>query len=299
MPKFTSVSSEIKAEQKQALKDMNFKQKLSYFWYYYKVHTIVGIGAVILIGWFVHDYVTSKDIAFYAIMLNAYNLNGEAIGADFSDYIELDTEEYICHIDTTSYLDQNEYSEYSMATSQRIMALVQIGDLDTIFTLGGMFGRYAEGGLFTDLRTVLSDEELALYQEHFYYVDLEIVEKAAAGETADQPADAAEETATGDETAMTDAELAQNAAEIQAAIAREIDSHHYPEQMQNPVPVGIYMADAGFIQKNGGFLEETPVYGIVASSNNTANACAFLNYLWHFDGEAMSMTGGGFLGANE
>ena len=51
-------------EQQNKLKGKTFKEKLDYFWDYYKVHTIVLVFSIVVISVFVKDIVTSKDNAF-------------------------------------------------------------------------------------------------------------------------------------------------------------------------------------------------------------------------------------------
>ncbi|MDR2889365.1 MAG: hypothetical protein LBV33_05940 [Lachnospiraceae bacterium] len=298
MPKFTSVNSEIKEAQKKALKEMTPKQKLAYFWEYYKVHTLVSIGAVILITWIAHDFITARESAFYAIMLNSYNLNGEAIGNDFSEYIELDTEEYLCYIDTTSVLDPNDYTEYNMATSQKIMALAQTGDLDTIISDGNIFGQYAGGGFFGDLRTFFSEEELAAYQGHLYYIDMAADNVTSDDSTVADESTLSDDTATADTNAgtitPTEEELAVMEAEMRAAVALELESHRDPTTMKDPVPVGIYMTEAAFFKANNGYPQGNAVFGIVLSSMHSDNARSFLEYLWSTAGPEGGATGGAY-----
>ena len=45
-------------EQQNKLKGKTFKEKLNYFWDYYKVHTIALVFAIIVISVFVKDIVT-------------------------------------------------------------------------------------------------------------------------------------------------------------------------------------------------------------------------------------------------
>ena len=65
-----AVSDDIRKEKEKA-KDMSFKGKLSYFWYYYKVHTIVAIVIIVFLCALIKDISSSKDYAFYATYFNA------------------------------------------------------------------------------------------------------------------------------------------------------------------------------------------------------------------------------------
>ena len=74
-------------EERAALKNGTFKQKLSYFWYYYKWHVIgITFGAILVIS-FVHQLVTKKETAFNAVMMNASLMTTEqTYMQDFADY---------------------------------------------------------------------------------------------------------------------------------------------------------------------------------------------------------------------
>ena len=58
-------------EEREALKNGTPKQKLAYFWYYYKWHVIISIVVIAMVGSFIYQYVNRKDTAFEAVLLYA------------------------------------------------------------------------------------------------------------------------------------------------------------------------------------------------------------------------------------
>ena len=62
-------------EEREALKHGTWKEKLSYFFDYYKWHVVVTIAAIIFIVSITYQIVTRKDTAFYAAMVNAIEQN--------------------------------------------------------------------------------------------------------------------------------------------------------------------------------------------------------------------------------
>ncbi len=270
MSKHQSVSGEIRAEQKKALKDMTFKGKLMYFWDYYKIHTLVFIILIFAVTGIIRDIANSKDYIFYATMMNAYDLNGEAVSADFAAYADLDTEQYNCYVDTSSTFRLDSFSEYDMATSQMIMAVVQTGDMDVMVTGADVFTDYAENELFLDLTTLYTEEELTPYQDYFYYVDLAVI--LAEREQNTVVMDAPELTA-----------------DDWAAI---IESHRHPENMKTPVLVGIFVDDSAFVKATGSYPQGPTVFGIVANTSKPENAKAYLEYLWNTSGPATDTAAG-------
>ena len=84
-----SVHDEIR-EQHKKTKDMTLQGKLSYFWYYYKIHAIVAILVIIFIISFVRQLMTHKEYGFYAAFINAvsYEPNDETHAAWAEEFLE-------------------------------------------------------------------------------------------------------------------------------------------------------------------------------------------------------------------
>ena len=57
-------------EERQALKNGTPKEKISYFFYYYKWHVLIAVFAVILIVSFIVQLTRNKEDALYVCMLN-------------------------------------------------------------------------------------------------------------------------------------------------------------------------------------------------------------------------------------
>lgn len=251
-------------EQHLKVKDMTFREKWNYFWEYYKYHTL----AVILIIFFVvtlgHDILSAKDYGFYGVMLNSTMLSGNKMGAAFAEYAGIDTTQYDCFIDAESTLSYTGMSEYDMATTQRLAALVQTGDLDAVVFDSIIFNNYANNEMFLDLRTVLTKEELAGYQDDLYYVDYAQIEAANA-----------------DSNYMNKDLISEEDINNMgsAGIQEEAEKHRHPEAMEKPVPVGIYIADSAFVRKSGNYSQMVPVFGFSATTTRPDIARKYLEFL--------------------
>lgn len=66
-----SIVEEIREEQKKVFATMSFKEKLAYFWDYYKIHTIAAVLVIAFVIAFISSYRSNKPFAFYAVLLNA------------------------------------------------------------------------------------------------------------------------------------------------------------------------------------------------------------------------------------
>ena len=206
---YKGVHDEIK-QQHMKTKDMSAKGRFEYFWYYYKVHTLVAVCVIIFGGSLIHDILTAKDYGFYGVMLNASLLDSEAMEASFGEYAQLDLNEYDCMIDTQSQLSYHSQNSYDFATYQKLVAQLQTHELDVLVADAEVFRNFATNEMFMDLREFMSPEELAKYEDRIYYVDMEAVRKAA--EAADNVLN--EEESTADDAAPQDAAGAQEAEEL-------------------------------------------------------------------------------------
>ncbi len=263
-----ALHDEIK-EQQQKMKDKSFKEKLGYFWEYYRVHTIVGLFVAIVLIWILHDVLTAKPYAVYATLINDQLPEAAEIWQqDFARYAEVDTKKEEVYLDATTRLNlANTSSSSDYYSAQKMMAVIVSGDLDVLIADPDVFDNYASNDIFLDLRTVLPEDFLAEIQDHLYYVDLDVVQ------------------------ADTDAEVVYENTDTQAPVGMlpQAASSLLPEadflapdptQMSNPVPVGI-------IYTNGGTLDKAPDYdgtvaigGIPASSKRLPVATKLLQYFY-------------------
>ena len=266
-----SVSSEIREEQKKALSTMTTKEKWAYFWDYYKIHVFVAVIVVVLIISFVRQYLEYKEPGFYAVLLNAGTTENN-VGLsdiwqeDFQEFAQIDPEEYEVYIDTDMDMsDDGMNAQYAIANRQRLIAMLQTGDISAIIADTENFESYARNGYFYDMETLLTAEELEKYRPYFYYTD------AAAFE--DEEADtAADMTAQPDPATLT------------------ID-HRDPSSMEKPVVAGLILtrdnkiADAGYYNYLSeaaltyqGYPSEV-ICGIPVTNENPALVVQFIKFL--------------------
>ena len=224
-----SIIEEIKEQQKKSLKNMSLREKLAYFWDYYKIHTGVVIIILVLVSVFTYQFVTSKDYAFYAVLVNArltdtnYELS-ELWAEEFREYAQIDPNKYQISIDTSITMSMD--SQYDIANQEKMLAMMQAGIVSAIVADTKAFETYAQNEYFYDLETLLSAEELEKYGSYLYYTD------AAAF------ADPNDDT-------FYDEEKLTNPADL-------IINHRDPSTMEQPVAVGFILtednmlADAGY-----------------------------------------------------
>lgn len=258
---YRGVRDEIKREHLKT-KDMNWKEKLGYFWYYYKIHSLVAILVIIFSVTLIRDIVNTKDFNFYGIMLNSYQLSADKLEAAFSEYSGLDTENYECFIDTDSTLSLTSMSEFDLASSQKMIALMTTQDLDAVVFDSQVFYNYSNNEMFMDLRQVFTTKELKEYEDNLYYIDYAVMRAAMEAEE--------EELITYEEAPSPTPE----------EIAAEAETHKHPEEMDEPIPVGVFITDSPFAKQTGAYGTQLPVFGIVASTQRLDTAKQYLDFLW-------------------
>ncbi len=148
----------------QRLKDMSFKEKLSYIWFYYK-WVILGalfltVAGVILIN----NYSRAMHVNS---ILEVTLINSDAIAADestvFSDFLDTleDTEgDEVITVDSSLVIDLAKQDYRSAASFQVLSAKLLSGDTDIIVCEKELFLMEQENGAFLPLDEVLSREEM-------------------------------------------------------------------------------------------------------------------------------------------
>ncbi len=273
MSSHNSVVEEIREQQKKAFATMTPREKLAYFWDYYKVHTIAAVIVVVFVISFINSYRSNKPFAFYAILLNADTSGDHAVTAAawdeaFMEYAGIDPEAYQVNIDTSVSISADGGSQYDVANRQKMAAMMQAGDIHAIVADTETFEGYARLEYFYDLNTVFTKEELAPYADLLYYTD---------GAAFDED--------TGD--TLEDMEAAQE------AVYNSIIDHSDPSSMEKPAAVGIRIPQAGnklgdsgcydYIADRGYTFQGYPseiVIGIPLSVESPKITLQFLDYLF-------------------
>ncbi|MBE5884058.1 MAG: hypothetical protein E7291_06540 [Lachnospiraceae bacterium] len=243
-------------EERAALKNGTLKEKLNYFWYYYKWHVLGTLFALFLIIFFVQQIVSRKDIVFNAVMLNASILTEEGMYAqEFAEYADIDTDKTAALFDTSYQISERGSDEASYSSAQKLMVYVTTAEVDVMITDPGSFQKYAYNESFCDLREFLTKEQLAKYEPYFYYADGKVVE-----EIIDAYANAE-----GDITLP------------------PYPNPDKPEEMTDPIPIGIYLSSnerllEHYYFRDGDEGTEQIVIGVYANTEHPENVLKYLEF---------------------
>ena len=242
-------------EEREALKNGTPKQKLTYFWYYYKWHVIISVIIIGMLVSFIYQYVNRKDTAFNTVLLNASLLDQMSSEqpdfiADFAEKEGIDLNTSDITFDTSIRIVEDSMDETSVTSTQKLMVYVAANELDSMITDFDSFQKYANSSLFYDLRDILTEEQLQALEPYFYYVDREVV-------------------------------LAIEAAndDLNTDYTPEYPDPLHPEEMQDPVPVGICLTRCKDLTDNYYFRGDGIVMGIYANAKHADTAVDLAEYL--------------------
>ena len=262
-----AVRDEIR-QQRQKLKGQGFKAHFEYFWEYYKIHTIVAIVAIILVVTLVRDIANRKPYALYSLFVNNQGMDTQTMLQDgFAEYAGIDTSKENVLVDTSSNYIGSTIDTSTVATSEKIMALIAAKELDVFVTDSGTAYHYASQETFMDLREVYTKEELEAMADKLFYVDQAYADYLASEEYT---------------TYITNGKFDPN--NKYAVMADKYnETFQYddmdPSEMDDPVPVGIKLDGSEALSECGAYPGMTPVAAIVVNSERIDTSKKFIEYL--------------------
>ncbi len=265
--KRTSVNDEIR-EQREKLKGQGFKAHLEYFWDYYKIHTIVAVVAIIFVVTLIRDIANNKPYALNVLMVNSQGTETQSYLQDgFVQYAGIDTSTEAVLVDTSSNVITSSIDSTTVATSEKIMALIAASELDVFVSDPSVAYHYASQDTFMDLRDVMTAEELDKYSGRLFYVDRAYMDYLASEEYSNY---------------ITTGKFDES--NKYAVLADDFNRNFAygemdPGEMDDPVPVGVIFTDSAVLEECGAYPDKKAIAAIVINSKRTENAKAFIEYL--------------------
>lgn len=238
--------------ERAALKNGTFKEKLNYFWDYYKWQTFAAVALFLFVISLIYQFATRKDTVFTAVMMNGNLLtNGTEYLQEFADDTGIDLSKNEIIFDTSVQTYDNQFmADLSYASLQKLTVYTAAGDLDAMVTDTDSIQKYANSSVFYDVRDILTQEQIARYEPYFYYVDQKTVEEiAAANDNFDE------------------------------SFVPDYKDPKKPEEMERPIPVGVYVSASEGLLENYLFQGDEIVLGIYVNTSHLDTAVSFLDFL--------------------
>ncbi len=250
-------------EEREALRYGTPKQKISYFIEYYKWHVIFTVLAVVAVVATIIQIANRKENAIYVCMLNTTARPTEensfqSVAADehadaFAQYAGIDTEKYDVYLDTSMYIDYNSMDDNTVNSSQKYITYLAAAEMDVIVTDEASLEQFSYQEDFYDLREILTPAQLEKYSPWLYYIDMAAV--AERERILDSP-----------DNLYTDYVL----------IAPD---PRKPEEMEEPVPVGIYLDECEELRERFYFRSDDVVACVFVNTKRLDTALQYLNFL--------------------
>lgn len=164
-------------KERAALKNAPLKEKISYFLDYYKWHAVCCLAVLALIIAFIVTITTNKQTVLYAVFLNSNATNDMAreMGEEFMVFSNIDQDEYEPVIDASLSASEDPTALGTHATFQKLSTYVAGSQLDVLAGNISGLNTCIYAGYLSDLRKVLTEEQLKKYEPYFLYADEKIL----------------------------------------------------------------------------------------------------------------------------
>lgn len=238
-------------EERANLKNQPLKKRLSYFWTYYKWYVLGGTLALIAVISIIVQIVTDKEEALFGIVVNSRIISSDQeFAAAFMEYAGIDPKKYEVSFDSSLYIT-GQLSQDTVLTRQLIMVYTAAHDMDVAIMDTLAFESYAYNHLFFDLSAVLPEDMLSSLEGKIYYMDNAVAKEMESAQDTDQS-------------------------------TKEIayPDPFKPEEMKEPVPVGIDISDCEALKDAYYYPDKPVLLGLPATSDRKDMAIRFIEYLF-------------------
>ena len=234
-------------EQWNKLKDKPLKDKLKYIFTYYWA-AILGVVCVIAfaVSW-ISGVLSQKDAALSGYLLNGMTNSSYSIDLtqEFMELQQIDSDEYEFKLQANTSYSSTEMSDTSMAVLESIVVQIAAGELDFIITDLETYPILS--AYFTDLRMVMTTEQLEKWEDNLVYVEKDALEQLTSGE-------------------------------MEVVVLPEY--YLSDEGLSDPDPLGIRLPDSCLLFDAYAFAPGDVIFGITHNAKNLVNTLSFLEYIF-------------------
>ncbi|HEX3077417.1 MAG TPA: hypothetical protein VHQ24_11195 [Lachnospiraceae bacterium] len=160
-----------KQTEKQKMKDMSPKERLSYINMYYKKPIIIGCIIVVALCSLLYSVFSPKpeDILNVAVVNDYMEEDKQGAFVDsLKDYLQIDSDKQQINFDATYYVSNTTSAELSSSSQQKIMTYVAAKQLDVIIADEDYFKRLCNAGYFCDLAEQLPADMYSYLSDSYF-----------------------------------------------------------------------------------------------------------------------------------
>lgn len=143
----------------QNWKELDTRQRINYFWDYYKIHTAVGLIILVFVLYTV--WVVTHPAA--EVVMRAF-IFSDVLDDTMAREAQEALAEKIGVVPDAVFLDGGH--EDNDVGGMQLATLLGIGEVDLVICQEEMFRKLAGEGIFFDLETVLTDEQMKIYEDY-------------------------------------------------------------------------------------------------------------------------------------
>ena len=254
------------------MKGKPFKEKLAFYWEYYRLPVIVGVLLVAFLIYTDISLTLRKDTVFLGAFVNANEGDqAKAYMTAFAEKAGVDgkKQEILADVSLTVVFSEK-IPESTFYSIQSIQSMIAAHEIDCMLADRDAFVFLAYSDYLGDLREFMSEEDFAAFGKDLFYVDAALFpdgsEKSESHEAADKetvwPTDPAGEPWP------------------QTASGLIYPDPSKPERMTDPVPVGIFLSErTKAFDEAFRFTYGDPVAGIASTSRRGGISADFIRYV--------------------
>lgn len=158
---------------KPSLNEPSLSEKMEYHWQKYKLHIVITVLLAFFFGSVLRPVIHQKETVLSIACINAFpNVEDQVIIDALEKHMQLNTKTQQILLDSTYYIDNTSDSPYAANFSQKFASNALAGQFDVVLSDVTNFDYYGHQGFFRDLRTIFSEDELQMYKDRLYYLDL-------------------------------------------------------------------------------------------------------------------------------
>ncbi len=240
-------------KERDMIKEAPLKDRIEYFYDYYKWHVIVALIVIAVFGSVVVDVITNKEVALAVTLINNYTYEDDGYDALIEEYAELvgiDLETQEIYIDNEYYLDfvEEDYDHVEALTA--LYALVSANAVDVFASDQDTLARLAYKDMLLPLEDCFSEEFLEEYADCIVYIDGVVQE-----------------------------ELYEIGLDLDYSGEYPDYVSGDPEGMEDPIAIGIIFEYDSILGVSGAYLGDYGVIGIASTSESIEYAMEFIEYV--------------------
>ncbi len=158
-------------ESKEKFKDMTFKEKMGYFWDYYKLPFIVTLVVIISLIALIHSIVSnSYNRVMYISIYNSPLANAEDIATSFGNHLGIDNDKDRVEV-TIGSLGTNLNDEYYSSALENLAMKITAKENDVVIATDEASKIFLSLNCATDLTEVLPKDVLNALEGRLFYAN--------------------------------------------------------------------------------------------------------------------------------